>query len=82
MLTRSEDVSQTTAGPRVPGSLNLVVRSGTFIPGVGTVKHLGILLSDGVAGAGGVLNDNGKSILFWATTTDGVSALMLAHPKL
>ena len=76
VLIRNQAVSEAAGGPRVPGTLKLVARSGTFIPGVGTIKSLGL----DTFGAGGHINDNGK-ILLSVTTTTGQGVLLLAHPQ-
>jgi hypothetical protein len=71
------------------GSLHLVVRTGTVIPGLGTLVHLG---SPGlfaspphppVSQCGGLINERGQ-VLFSATLRDGNidnTVLLLATPK-
>lgn len=65
------------------GQTSVVARTGTVMPGVGTIASLG-LASSGPATAplnqdGGVLNDSGQ-VLFSATLTDGRVVLVLATP--
>ena len=54
-------------------SLHVVVRTGTRIPGVGTVASV----ADDING--GSLNDRGH-IFFWARLTDGSGVLLVAEP--
>lgn len=67
------------------GSLSVVARSGTVIPGLGTIGGLisGVLTfppANTVApNSGAINNDNGK-VLFSATLTDGTGVLLLATP--
>ncbi len=64
------------------GTLNLVARTGTVIPGVGTIQAL---LSPGEEGfptpisGGEAFNDRGQ-VLFQPTLTDGRGVLLLATP--
>jgi hypothetical protein len=70
------------------GSLHLVVRTGTVIPGLGTLVHLGPpeLASPPdppVSQCGGLINERGQ-VLFSATLRDGNidnTVLLLATPK-
>jgi hypothetical protein len=77
VLARAGDLA---AGPRVSGTLKLVVRTGTFIPGVGKVRKVGIAPAPFPIITGGMMNDNGR-MLVWVTTTDDASVLLLAHPQ-
>ena len=63
------------------GALSLVARTGTVIPGVGTIDYLGLApLSLLPAGTGGVISESGE-VLFFATLTDGTGVLLQASPK-
>jgi hypothetical protein len=55
------------------GSVQLVARTGTVIPGIGTIAYLGLGL------AGGVMNERGQ-VFFWAILSDGRTVLLLATP--
>src|SRR5207249_9926762 len=55
------------------GSLRLVARTGTVIPGVGTIAYLGLGL------LGGVMNEPGQ-VCVWAILSDGRTVLLLATP--
>jgi hypothetical protein len=68
------------------GSLRLVVRTGTVIPGVGTVSQLVWtafisfpLTASYVPNSGAINNDRGQ-VLFGATLTDGRGVLLMATP--
>jgi hypothetical protein len=62
------------------GSKRVVARTGTVIPGVGTIANVGIGFSAPVAAqAGGEINDRGQ-VLFSATLTNGKVVLLLATP--
>jgi hypothetical protein len=63
------------------GSLRLVAKTGTVLPGLGTIAYLGsapVVPSIPLA-TGGELNNRGQ-ILLYATLTDGRGALLLATP--
>jgi hypothetical protein len=68
------------------GSLHLVARTGTEIPGVGTVAHLVTNVpvlpppTVFVPNSGAANNDRGQ-VLFSATLSDGRGVLLLATPK-
>jgi hypothetical protein len=68
------------------GSLHLVARTGTDIPGVGTVAHLVTNVpvlpppTVFVPNSGAANNDRGQ-VLFSATLSDGRGVLLLATPK-
>lgn len=65
------------------GSLRLVARTGTVIPGVGTVAHLSSPSLAGFSGgptSGAILNDRGE-VFFQATLTDGRGVLLVATPR-
>jgi hypothetical protein len=63
------------------GSLQLVARSGTVIPGLGTIEQIGQPQNIGVPlyGTGGMINNRGQ-VLFNATLTDGTGVLLVATP--
>jgi hypothetical protein len=63
------------------GTVSLVARTGTVIPGVGTIARLGqFTIPNGLAyGTGGMINDHGQ-VLFNATLTDGTGVLLVATP--
>jgi hypothetical protein len=66
------------------GTLRLVARTGTVIPGVGTIARLGEFLNGGgtnppAYSMGGVMNNRGQ-VFFTATMTDGTQALLVATP--
>jgi hypothetical protein len=67
------------------GSLRLVARSGTLIPGVGTVSQLTTavmsfpVLPGFPLNSGGINNDRGQ-VFFAATLTDGRGVLLVASP--
>jgi hypothetical protein len=67
----------------VSGSLRMVARSGTAIPGVGTIAYLGNVAP--TAGSnpdfrfGGPMNDVGR-VLLNTTMTNGTAALLVASP--
>jgi hypothetical protein len=66
------------------GAIRLVARSGTVIPGVGTISQLGQFVNPPMNnppafGTGGMLNDRGQ-VLFNATLTDGTGVLLVATP--
>ncbi len=63
------------------GSLRLVARTGTVIPGVGTIKNLSqapLSVQPG-SGSGGLINDRGQ-VLLNVTLTDGHADLLVATP--
>jgi hypothetical protein len=68
------------------GHLSLVARTGTNLPGVGTVKDLvmGVIVTppppELIANTGAINNDRGQ-ILFGARLTDGRSVMLLETPK-
>jgi hypothetical protein len=64
------------------GSLRLVARSGTVIPGVGTMQRLGQFTfpTSPAGGTGGMMNDRGQ-VLFNATLNDGTGVLLVATPE-
>jgi hypothetical protein len=53
------------------GSVRLVARTGTIIPGVGTIASVGL--------PGGVINERGQ-VFFFATLSDGKTVLLVATP--
>jgi hypothetical protein len=66
------------------GTLRLVARSGTVIPGVGTISRIGQFVNKPTnsppAVIGGIVNDAGQ-VAFGATLTDGRGILLLATPS-
>jgi hypothetical protein len=68
------------------GSLRLVARTGTVVPGVGTIAHLGTSvptvegISDVDPYSGANNNDRGQ-VVFGATLSDGRGVLLVATPK-
>lgn len=68
------------------GQLNLIARTGTVIPGVGTVDELAspqlvIPPSPIPTTTSGAINNDAGQALFQATLTDGRGLLLLATPK-
>jgi hypothetical protein len=66
------------------GTLQLVARTGTVIPGVGTISYLGEFLNNGntnppAYSMGGEINNRGQ-VFFTATMTNGTQALLVATP--
>jgi hypothetical protein len=67
------------------GSVKLVARTGTVIPGVGTIRHLATATTGFppppvlTPSSSAVNNDRGQ-VLFCATLTDGTAVLLLATP--
>jgi hypothetical protein len=63
------------------GSVRLVARTGTVIPGLGTIAYLGTSLDiiPSFFAAGAIINERGQ-VLFYATLTDGRGVLLLATP--
>jgi hypothetical protein len=57
------------------GALRVVARTGTTIPGVGTIGSVTPLFDNG-----GALNDSGQ-VFFLATLTDGSGVLLVATPR-
>ena len=63
------------------GSLRLVARTGTVIPGLGTIAYLGLApFSPTPVAIGGVINERGQ-VLFFATLSDGEGVLLVATPS-
>lgn len=63
------------------GPMRLVARTGTVIPGLGTIAFFSFPTdASRVNFAGAVLNDNGQ-LLFQATLTDGRGVLLVASPR-
>jgi hypothetical protein len=62
------------------GSVRLVARTGTVIPGVGTIAYLGLApFAPSPLGTGGIINERGQ-VLFFATLSDGRGVLLVATP--
>ena len=62
------------------GGLRLVARTGTVIPGVGTISALTVTVPGfPIPWSGGAINERGE-IPFAATLTDGKTVLLLATP--
>jgi hypothetical protein len=64
------------------GGLRLVARTGTVIPGVGTIANLGYpgALATGSPLSGASINNRGQ-VFFNATLTDGTGVLLVATPS-
>jgi hypothetical protein len=63
--------------------LHLVARTGTMIPGVGTIAHLGFPDAPNVSTSplsGAAINNRGQ-VFFHATLTDGTGVLLIATPS-
>jgi hypothetical protein len=62
------------------GSLSLVARTGTIIPGLGKIAYLGLApFFPFPAATGSIINDHGQ-VLFFATLSDGRGVLLVATP--
>jgi hypothetical protein len=67
------------------GSVKLVARTGTVIPGVGTIRHLATATTGFppppvlTPSSSAVNNDRGQ-VFFCATLTDGTGVLLIATP--
>jgi hypothetical protein len=62
------------------GSVQLVARTGTVIPGVGTIAYLGLApFVPTPVGTGGIINERGQVLLF-ATLSNGKGVLLVATP--
>ena len=63
------------------GSVRLVARTGTVIPGLGTIDYMGLppAINPSFFGAGAIINERGQ-VLFFATLSDGMGVLLLATP--
>ncbi|MGH7064597.1 MAG: DUF7453 family protein, partial [Stellaceae bacterium] len=64
------------------GKMRVVARTGTDIPGIGTVAHVNSpgLVGSGGLQAGGIINDRGQ-IFFEVILTDGTGVLLVATPR-
>ncbi len=67
------DTGETGLYVRSQGSMHVIARRGTVIPGVGAIAGVTSMVN------GGTLSDNGQ-VFFWATLTDGKGVLLLATP--
>jgi hypothetical protein len=82
----ADDIQDTGLYVWSHGSLSLVARTGTEIPGVGTIVHLGTNVptvqqsSVFVPNSGAHNNDRGQ-VVFGATLSDGRGVLLVATPK-
>jgi hypothetical protein len=68
------------------GALGLVARTGTVIPGVGTITHLVmsalvVLQSPAFVPNSGAHNNDQGQVVFGATLSDGRGVLLVATPK-
>jgi hypothetical protein len=68
------------------GSLRLVARTGTVIPGVGTIAHLVmnalvVIQSPAFVPNSGAHNNDRGQVVFGATLSDGRGVLLVATPK-
>ena len=61
------------------GVTRLVARSGTVVPGIGTIAYLGAPLTASPSTSGGLINNRGQ-LLFAATLTDSTGVLLTATP--
>ncbi len=62
------------------GSVRLVARTGTILPGLGTIAYLGLApFAPSPVGTGGIINERGQ-VLFFATLSDGRGVLLVATP--
>jgi len=62
------------------GSRQLVARTGTVVPGLGTIAYLGLApFAPSPVGTGGIINERGQ-VLFFATLSDGRGVLLVATP--
>jgi hypothetical protein len=61
------------------GTVSLIARSGTTIPGAGTIGQMGPP-EEGNWGSGALSNEKGQ-VFFQATLTDGTGVLLVATPK-
>jgi hypothetical protein len=63
------------------GSFSLVTRTGTVIPGLGTIAYLGLApFFTFPAATGAIINERGQ-VLFFATLSDGSGVLLVATPR-
>jgi hypothetical protein len=63
------------------GSLSLVARTGTVIPGLGTIAYLGLApFVPFPAVTGAIVNERGE-VFFFATLSDGRGVLLVATPS-
>lgn len=61
------------------GSVRLVARTGTVIPGLDTIAYLGLApFSPSPVGTGGIINERGQ--VFFATLSDGRGVLLVVTP--
>jgi len=81
--TTGDGLNDTAVYVDANGALRLVARSGTVIPGVGTISRLGQFFNPSslgpLYGTGGMINNVGQ-VLFNATLTDGKGVLLVATP--
>jgi hypothetical protein len=63
------------------GSLSLVARTGTVIPGLGTIAYLGLAPFLPFPAATGAINNERGQVLFFATLSDGTGILLVATPN-
>jgi hypothetical protein len=62
------------------GSVQLVARTGTVVPSLGTIAYLGLPpFSPAPVFTGGIINERGQ-VLFFATLSDGRGVLLVATP--
>ncbi|MBI3468907.1 MAG: hypothetical protein HY000_38370 [Planctomycetes bacterium] len=62
------------------GTLHLIARTGTVIPGVGTIAHFATPGFLGALPAGLPRNNDGGQVFFQATLEDGTGVLLIATP--
>jgi hypothetical protein len=77
----SDGIADTGLYVFLKGSLSLVARTGTVIPGLGTIAYLGLApRSTTPTATGGILNNRGQ-VLFFATLSDKRGVLLVANPS-
>jgi hypothetical protein len=64
-----------------PDSLRLVARTGTVLPGIGTIAQASASFGAPPVLASGAANNNHGQVFFNATLTDGSVVLLLATPR-
>jgi hypothetical protein len=64
-----------------PGSLRLVARTGTVLPGIGTIAQASASFGAPPVLGSGAANNNHGQVFFNATLTDGSVVLLLATPR-
>jgi hypothetical protein len=78
--TNQSGVNDTGIYSSRDGATSLVARTGTVIPGVGTIASIGLFPGPPTTQTGGILNSGGQVLLSAALTNGGV-VLLLATPE-